>query len=168
MIDSDNKLTLRPIGIIRTPFKTQSEAPRQPAYSDGAEGVITILPEFREGLADLDGFERIWVLFLIDRSKDYRMKVIPYLDVVERGVFATRAPSRPNYIGLSAVRILDVNLSSGTVRVKEVDMLDETQIIDIKPYIPENDSHPDSKTGWLQHIKNKSKTADGRFSQESE
>ena len=164
MTNSAKEITFRPIGTIRTPFKTQNGAPRQPSCSEGAEGTIHIFPEFREGLADLDGFERVWILFLMDRSREYKMKVVPYLDAVERGVFATRAPSRPNYIGLSAVRIIDVDIYSGMVRVKDVDILDETQIIDIKPYIPENDSHPDSKTGWMQLIKDVKKTADGRFS----
>ena len=159
-----NKITFQPIGIIRTPFTSQQGTPCQPAFSGGAEGTIHIYQEFREGLVDLDGFDRIWILFLLDRSKDYKMKVIPYLDTVERGVFATRAPSRPNFIGLSAVRIVGVDESSGTVRVKDVDILDETQIIDIKPYIPENDSYRDSRTGWFEQVRDKGKPADDRFS----
>jgi len=155
---------IHPVGRIRTPHTAQTGAPIQPSCAKDAEGVVEIFPEFREALTDLEGFERIWLIFWCDRAKSHRLKVVPHRDVVERGLFATRAPSRPNPIGISAVRLNEVNLSQGTLLVRDVDLLDKTPILDIKPYIPSFDSHPVSKGGWLDAAGHRRKTADGRFS----
>jgi len=158
---ADRQIIFRPIGVIHTPYQEQSGTPIQPAYAGGAEGTVVVYPEFAEGLADLDGFERIWLLSHLDRTREARMKVIPYRDTKLRGLFATRAPSRPNPIGLSVVRLLEVK--GDTLRVADVDLLDGTPLLDIKPYVPFFEAHPDSRAGWLEKRRRECVTDDGRF-----
>ena len=155
------ELICKPIGIIHTPHKEQNGTPIQPRFSKDVEGTIEIYPEYTEGLSDLDGFERIWLIFWLHMGGEPKMKVIPYRDTVERGLFATRAPSRPNPIGQSCVKLLRVE---GTpLHVAELDMLDGTPLLDIKPYSPEFDNYPDARYGWLQESKEKRESADERF-----
>lgn len=113
----------------------------------GGRGTLEVADAWREALADLDGFDRIWVLFWVDRAAPARTKVLPYRDSVERGLFATRAPARPNPIGISCVRLLGV--AGRFVHVAELDILDGTPLLDIKPYVPEYDAFPEARRGWL-------------------
>jgi len=152
---------LRPIGIIHTPHRDQAGAPIQPTFAEGARGTITIFDPYVEALSDLSGFERIWLLFEFDRSAPWASRVIPYRDVVTRGLFATRAPARPNPIGLSAVRLLSID--GNTLQVEGVDMLDGTPLLDIKPYVPAFDAYPDSRAGWVGASASKRRVADDRF-----
>lgn len=163
-----SEIKLTPIGIIHTPHKSNVGTPIQPFAAKDIEGEIEIYREFREGLRDLEGFERIWALFWCDRVKPFRLKVIPYLDVVKRGLFATRAPSRPNPIGLSSLRLVKVDVEAGKVKVLDVDLLEGTPILDIKPYIPRFDSYPDIRAGWLDKVSVRECRADGRFSGDEE
>ena len=163
MTSKTDRLVLFPIGIIRTPHTGEKGAPIQSSIAKDTEGTVEVFPEYREALSDLAGFERIWLLFWCDRAKPYKLKVVPYRDVILRGLFATRSPSRPNPIGISPVRLIAVDEAQGILKVKGVDMLDGTPILDIKPYVPEFDSHPEVKAGWLDDIKDKRETADGRF-----
>lgn len=158
---------LEPIGIIHTPHRVQQGTPIQPFAARGIEGDVEIFPEFRKGLADLSAFERVWLLFWCHRAKPFELLVIPYRDVTRRGLFATRAPSRPNSIGLSSVRLLEVNPADGRLRVADVDMLDGTPLLDIKPYVPDFDSYPEAKTGWLEAVRARRERGDGRFSDEN-
>jgi len=121
------------------------------AHRPPAQGQVELLPEYTEALSDLDGFERIWLIFCFDRSEGYRLRLVPRSDTVERGLFATRAPYRINPIGLTTVRLLVVE--GNVLTVEGVDMLDKTPLLDIKPYIPRSDSHPDSRTGWLEKVR---------------
>ena len=116
------KLELTPIGRIHSPHREAQGTPIQPRWAAGIEGTVEILPEYAAGLRDLDGFERIWLLFWCDRAREAQLEVVPYRDTQRRGVFATRAPSRPNPIGLSCVRLLGVE--GATLRVAELDILD--------------------------------------------
>lgn len=152
---------LVPIGIIHSPFTIVDGTPIQPIYSEGAEGTVEIFPESGPGLSDLDGFERIWLIYLFNRASPAKLKIVPFRDNVERGVFATRAPSRPNPIGLSVVRLLGVD--GLMLRVADIDILDGTPLLDIKPYISEVDSYPNSRAGWWDSRKIDRKNADGRF-----
>ena len=152
---------LRPIGIIHTPHRDQDGAPIQPAFAEGARGTVTLFAPYVEALADLDGFERIWLVFEFDRSAPWKSRVVPYRDVVERGLFATRAPARPNPIGLSAVRLVSVD--GNTLQVQDVDMLDGTPLLDIKPYVPAFDAYPDSRAGWVDATTSRQRLADNRF-----
>lgn len=159
-------VTLRSIGIIRTPFKQQTGTPIQPRFAREAEGEVLVFEPFSEGLQDLDGFERIWLLFLLDRSKPWQPIVVPYLDNTPRGMFATRTPSRPCPIGLSVVELLSI--SENRLTVRGVDILDRSPLLDIKPYVPEFDSFPGSKAGWLSDPPAGCRTADSRFAREDE
>lgn len=154
------KLELQRIGVIHSPYREAEGTPIQPRWAAGVEGTVEVFPEFAAGLRDLDGFERIWLLFWCDRAGAARLEVIPYRDTQTRGVFATRAPIRPNPIGLSCVRLLAI---AGTMlRVTNLDMLDGTPLLDIKPYVPDFDVYPVERTGWYAIAHNQT-TADGRF-----
>lgn len=149
------------IGIIHSPFRASSGTPIQPVYDETAEGVVEIFPEYAEGLMDVEGFERIWLIYRFDRAHPGRLRVVPFRDTVERGVFATRAPARPNSIGLSCVRLIAVE--GRRLRVTGVDILDGTPLLDLKPYVPAFDAHPDSRAGWLDATRAARTHADDRF-----
>ena len=136
-----------PIGTIHSPFTEPAGMPIQPAGAAGVRGTIMIEEEFREGLRDLCGFSRIILLYAFHRSEGYSLEVIPFLDTVPHGIFATRAPRRPNAIGLSIVRLMGVN--GCELAIEDVDVLDGTPLLDIKPYVPAFDCYPDEKSGWL-------------------
>lgn len=141
-------ITMEPIGVIHTPFLSREGMPIQPAGAAGVRGTVEIFEAFREGLMDLDGFSHILLLYVFHRSEGYTLRVVPFMDTVARGLFATRAPRRPNPIGLSVVRLDDVK--DGTLHVSNVDMLDGTPLLDIKPYVPEFDATCDVRTGWIE------------------
>lgn len=151
------------IGIIRSPYDDIKGMPIQPSGATGNSGYIELLPEFSEGLDDLIGFSHIILLYMFHKSEGFSLKVKPFLDTVERGVFSTRAPRRPNPIGLSIVKVVEVK--ENIVSIENVDILDGTPLIDIKPYVPEFDSHPVERTGWLEQAKGRVqiKKSDGRF-----
>src|SRR5512140_1274124 len=141
-------LTLTPIGTARTPFGEKALAPRQAAAARDVTGTIELLPEYEHALEDLAGFDRIWLLYWFHLNEGgYRPKVLPPRSEEKRGVFATRSPHRPNPIGLSCVRLDAVD--GLVLRVRDVDLVDGTPILDIKPYIPYADAFPDAKDGWL-------------------
>lgn len=144
------KLTLEPIGILRCAQQTKVEAPRQPAAADELTGIIELEPRrnFEHALEDLAGWERIWVIFWFHHNSGWRPKVLPPRSASGRkGVFSTRAPHRPNPLGLSALKLEKVEGLSLTVR--GVDLLDGTPVLDIKPYVAYTDAWPDSRSGWL-------------------
>ena len=153
--------TLKTIGVIRSPFRDAPGTPIQPAYGEDATGTVEVFPEFAAGLQDLAGFERIWLLYWFDRSGPARLRVVPFRDTAERGVFATRAPCRPNPMGLSCVRL--VSLARNILTVADLDILDGTPLLDIKPYVPVFDAHPDSRAGWLDAAPENRTRADTRF-----
>jgi tRNA (adenine37-N6)-methyltransferase len=136
----------QPIGVIHTPFLTIEGMPVQVRGALGVPGTVDILPEFHAGLADLDGFSHLILIYHLHRASAMRLRVIPFLDTIERGVFATRAPVRPNPIGLSVVRLRSI--SAGTMEVENVDVLDGTPLLDIKPYVPDFDCFEVDSTGW--------------------
>jgi tRNA-Thr(GGU) m(6)t(6)A37 methyltransferase TsaA len=154
----------RPIGLIHSPFKTPEGSPIQPTAARGVEGKIEIFPEFEEGLQDLAGFSHIFMLYHFHRSKTFSLTVTPYLDDDHHGVLATRAPSRPNPIGISVVRLMKIE--SGDLFIENVDVIDGTPLLDIKPYVPAFDVHPADRIGWIEGKTGRiEKTAgDGRFS----
>jgi tRNA-Thr(GGU) m(6)t(6)A37 methyltransferase TsaA len=140
-------MQLQQIGVIHSPFRRATGTPLQPFCAAGTEGRIEVFDCYREGLVDLDGFERIWVLFWCHRAKRPKMTVVPYRDTVAHGLFATRAPSRPNPIGLSAVRLFEI--CGNILHVGELDILDGTPVLDIKPYVSQYDSYSAQRCGWL-------------------
>jgi len=156
-------IRLKPIGIIHTPFTEPKGTPIQPRRSNGVKGRVELYPEFAEGLSDLDGFSHIVLLYYFHLSDGFKLSVVPYLDTQPRGLFATRAPRRPNPLGLSVVqleRVTDCQLD-----VIGVDILDGTPLLDIKPYIPEFDLISKCSTGWLVDVakNSRNKSADNRF-----
>ena len=152
---------VKPIGIIHTSFKNASGTPIQPAYAKDTEGIIEVLDEYAAGLRDLEEFERIWILYWFDRSKEFKLLVTPYMDIQQRGLFATRAPARPNPIGISAVRLKRID--ENKIYVGDVDMLDGTPLLDIKPYSPKFDCFNNVRSGWLEHANTDKHIADERF-----
>ena len=152
-----------PIGIIHSPYTTKAGTPIQPGRLARAAGQVEVFPEYQAGLKDLDGFSMIYLLFHLHAMRDVRLEVTPYLDDVTRGVFATRAPSRPNPIGLSLVKLISVK--NGTLEVAGLDILDGTPLLDIKPFIPNVDHFEDIRVGWLEGKTERFQThrADGRF-----
>lgn len=142
---------IRPIGKAITPYSKHNGVPIQPNQGSRQVAQIFIEPEYRAGLDDLSGFDRVWVLSLLDRTKDFKLKVVPFRDTVPRGLFSTRAPSRPNPIGLSLLRLLSVDKNNGILIVRGIDLLNDTPIIDIKPYVPRFECYPQSKSGWLDY-----------------
>lgn len=147
---TEQTLTLHPIGRIRTSFENKVDAPRQPAASPGARGVIELFAgrNLEHALEDLAGWERIWVIFWFDRNAGWRPKVLPPRSTDGRkGVLSTRSPHRPNPLGLSVLRLERVE--GLQLHVLDVDLLDGTPILDIKPYVPYTDAFPESGSGWL-------------------
>jgi tRNA-Thr(GGU) m(6)t(6)A37 methyltransferase TsaA len=141
---------IRIIGKARTPWRRREDAPHQPVAAPQSEGVLEIVPEYRDGLADLDSYDRIWLIYLFDRSHGWAAKVKPPRGGPRRGVFATRAPNRPSQLGLTSVAVEGVDAAAGLVRVQGIDLLDETPILDIKPYLAMIDAWPEAGHGWLQ------------------
>lgn len=141
---------VRIIGHARTPWRRREDAPHQPGAAPDSEGVVEVAPEFREALADLDTFTRVWLLFLFDRSRGWAAKVKPPRGGPKRGVLATRAPNRPSQLGLTSVELVAVDVAVGAVRVRGIDLLDGTPVLDIKPYLPFTDAWPDAGHGWLE------------------
>ena len=152
-----------PIGIIHSPFNEPENMPIQPAGAKGIKGTIEIFKEYQDGLKDLDGFSHIILLYHFHRSAGFKLQVVPFMDTKLRGVFATRAPRRPNPIGLSVVELN--RIENRLLHIRNVDILDGTPLLDIKPYVPEFDVQKDVRIGWLEKARNRVTTrkSDDRF-----
>jgi len=149
------EVTFTPIGVVRTPFPDRVSAPRQPYAAREARGTIELFPGrgFEHALEDLEGWDRLWVIFSfhLNAVGGFRPKVLPPRSAGKRrGVFSTRSPHRPNPIGLSVVRLDEVR--GLTVHVRDVDMIDGTPVLDLKPYVPYADAFPTARTGWLEPL----------------
>lgn len=149
-LPDDLSLTLHPVGVVRSPFREHLGTPRQPGVGDVQEGEIVLRPGLQNLLQDLDGFSHIWVLYWFDKSRGWNEQVAPPRDMKKRGLFATRSPHRPNPLGLSVVRLLQVQ--GCVLRVRGLDMLDGTPVMDVKPYIRDVDAIPDATRGWLEEL----------------
>jgi len=136
-----------PIGVIRTPFKDKSKTPIQP-FKSKAIGRVVIYKRYRQGLQDIDGFSHLILIFRFHKSRGYKLLVKPFLDTKLHGLFSTRAPRRPNQIGISVVKLL--HRRGNTLTVKGIDVLDKTPLIDIKPYVPEFAVTTRIRIGWLK------------------
>jgi tRNA-Thr(GGU) m(6)t(6)A37 methyltransferase TsaA len=145
-----DSITLTPIGTFHGGFTDKSDAPRQPRSAEGVPGRIELTAGrgFEDALSDLLGWDYIWVIFVFDRNPGWRPKVLPPRSATKRGVFATRSPHRPNPIGLSAMRLEGID--GLTLHVSDVDLLDGTPVLDIKPYVAWTDAIPDARSGWLE------------------
>jgi tRNA (adenine37-N6)-methyltransferase len=157
------KIEFSPIGIIHSPFSEPENMPIQPTGAAGVRGSVEVFEEFHPGLKDLDGFSHIILLYHFHRSQGFKLRIVPFLDSELRGVFATRAPKRPNPIGFSIVRLNSIK--GGVLHIQNVDILDGTPLLDIKPYVPEFDVQVKVKTGWLEKAGKavSSRKSDDRF-----
>ena len=158
-----HEIRYKPIGIIHSPFKQPRGTPIQPAGARDIEGTVEIASEYADGLKDIEGFSHIILVYHFHLSQGYSLSVKPYMDDQSRGVFATRAPSRPNSIGISIVRL--VRVAGNTLHIRGVDIVDGTPLLDIKPYVAEFDTPVVEKIGWLETKVSKLSKAkdDGRF-----
>jgi tRNA (adenine37-N6)-methyltransferase len=138
---------MQPVGVIHSPFTDPKTTPIQPVRSQ-ARGRVEVYPEFTDGLEGLEGFSHIILLYVFHRSQGYSLKVTPFLDDKQHGLFATRHPRRPNPIGLSIVRLL--SREGNWLEIEGVDVLDGTPLLDIKPYVPDFDLHTDTRAGWYE------------------
>jgi len=141
------EITYKPIGVIHSPFKDIEGMPIQPAGARNVRGTVELNPELAAGLKDLEGFSHIILFYHFHLSKGYSLEVVPFLDNTARGVFATRAPRRPNSIGISVVRLKGV--SGNILDIEDVDILDGTPLLDVKPFVPKFDNREAERVGWL-------------------
>lgn len=157
------EIKYRPIGFIHSPFTNLENMPIQPAGRTSAPGTIDILPEFAAGLKDVEGFSHIILIYHLHEVRRQQLTVTPFLGQEPRGIFATRAPTRPNPVGISVVRLLKIE--GARLYVDDVDILDGTPLIDLKPYVPEFDVRDGARAGWLQEVRGRVQrmVSDDRF-----
>ena len=158
------KIIINPIGTIHSPYPDPEGVPIQGVFAKNIRGRVEVFPEFAEGLVDLEGFSHIILIYYLHQVKGYALRCKPFLDTQEHGVFATRAPRRPNPIGISVVRLLGIN--DNILDIEGVDIVEGTPLLDIKPYVSDFDVRKDIKNGWYQHAGNRVQiVADNRFIQ---
>ncbi|MCD6599168.1 MAG: tRNA (N6-threonylcarbamoyladenosine(37)-N6)-methyltransferase TrmO [Dehalococcoidia bacterium] len=158
-----NEISYKPIGTVHSSFKEPEGTPIQPAAAKGINGTVEVFPEYAEGLKDVEGFSHIILIFYFHLSRRAPLKVKPYMDNEVRGVFATRSPSRPNPIGISVVRL--IGIENNILHIQDVDIVDGTPLLDIKPHVPEFDLREVVRVGWLEKNVHKLSASrdDGRF-----
>lgn len=156
-------MQIHPIGTIETPFDDLENMPIQPAGAKGVKGRIILEPEFEQGLTDIEGFSHLILLYWFHKSTDFDLMVKPFLDTQKRGLFSTRAPRRPNPMGLSIVRLL--GREGRVVEIEDIDVLNGTPLMDIKPYVERFDAKENTRAGWLEKNQDKatSMRSDDRF-----
>lgn len=161
--DNTENIEYTAIGIIHSPFAHIEGMPIQPSGAKGIRGTVEIYPPYVSGLKDLNGFSHVILLYHFHRAGSSELLVTPFLDEEPRGIFATRAPKRPNRLGLSVLKLIRVD--GNILEVENVDILDGTPLIDIKPYVPDFDHFPADRTGWLARNSRgvQKKRSDGRF-----
>ncbi len=144
------QIRCKPIGVIRSEHTSTEETPIQPVYAKMCHGLVEVFPEYTAGLKDLEGFSHLYLLYYFHACREVNLTVKPFLQDIERGVFSTRAPCRPNFIGLSVVELL--SMEGHVLRVEGVDILDGTPLLDIKPYTEKFDLRAVTKSGWQDDV----------------
>ena len=147
---SADRIVFRPIGVIRSDHVVPHETPIQPVYARDCHGRVELLPDFADGLHDLDGFSHIYLIYHFDRAEAAKLRVKPFLQDTERGVFSTRAPCRPNAIGLSVVELL--RREGNVLHFAGADILDGTPLLDIKPFTAKFDGVTPTRNGWQDEV----------------
>ena len=156
-------IEIRPIGVIHTCYTELTDMPIQPLAAN-KPAYIELYPKYIDGLKDIEGFSHLTLLYQFHKVGDFKLQVIPFMDTVEHGIFATRSPKRPNKIGLSTVKLIAVEGSK--LIIEDADMLDGTPLIDIKPFFPRYDNRKNVSIGWLDKNKDmpvEKLKSDGRF-----
>jgi len=153
-------ITFKPIGVVRSGHRRGEETPIQPAYAKGCLGRAEVMPEYAEGLKDLEGFSHIYLIYHLHETGPAKLTVRPFLQDVERGVFATRSPHRPNAIGLSIVEL--VKVEGNVLHLDRVDVLDGTPLLDIKPYSAKFDCIRETRNGWQDQVDEETAQKRGR------
>ncbi len=146
------EITIKPIGVIHTPFVEINNMPIQPLAAEGVKGVIELDESFVDGLKDLNGFSHITLIYQFHKVDGYKLQVVPFMDTEPHGIFATKAPKRPNAIGISTVKLMSIK--NNLIEIEQIDVLDGTPLIDIKPFYPRYDNREDVQIGWLEKNKN--------------
>jgi tRNA-Thr(GGU) m(6)t(6)A37 methyltransferase TsaA len=161
-----SEIAFRQIGTIYSPYTSTAAMPIQPRGAPGVAGRVEVFPEYADGLKDLAGFSHLYLLYFFHLASGVQLCVVPFLDSQQHGVFATRAPTRPNPLGLSVVRLREV--CDNVLEVENLDVLDGTPLLDIKPYVPAFDHWDVESTGWLtdQHHRAATTPSDDRFRRE--
>ncbi|MEN8207667.1 MAG: tRNA (N6-threonylcarbamoyladenosine(37)-N6)-methyltransferase TrmO [Candidatus Fermentibacteria bacterium] len=147
---NDDVFVFRPIGIIHSPHREVSKIPIQPVFCNDIDGRIVLETEYAEGLIGLEGFSHIYLFYYFHESREVCLRMKPYLSDQEQGIFASRAPHRPNKLGMSLVRLL--NIEDNVIHVKDIDILNGTPLFDIKPFIQRFDSREIVRSGWQEAI----------------
>ncbi len=158
-----DEISYKPIGVVHSPFKEPKGTPIQPSGAEGVNGTVEVYPQYAEGLKDVEDFSHIILIYHFHLSQETSLKEKPFMDDEEHGVFAMRGPSRPNPIGISIVRL--TGIEENTLHIQDLDIVDGTPLLDIKPYVPEFDTREVEKIGWLDKNVHKLKKTkdDGRF-----
>jgi len=153
----------KPIGVVHSPFKMPQDVPIQSVAAEGVMGYVEVAGEYVEGLRDVEGFSHLILIYHCHLAQDYSLLVRPFLDERLHGVFSTRAPSRPNPVGVSVVRL--TRMEKNVLHIQDVDIIDGTPLLDIKPFVPEFDQRKAERIGWLEKNVDKmhSSRDDGRF-----
>lgn len=158
-----DEIVYKPIGVVHSPFEGPKDVPIQSGAARGVKGQIEVAKEYTDGLQDLDGFSHLVLIYHFHLAKPFSLLIKPFLDDNLHGLFSTRAPSRPNPVGLSIVRL--IKRENNVLHIQDIDIVDGTPLIDIKPYVPDFDHKNAEKIGWLTTNVNKmhSTRDDGRF-----
>jgi len=158
-----SEVVYRPIGVVHSPFKVPQDVPIQSVAAEGVMGIVEVAREYVDGLRDVDGFSHLILIYHCHLAQDYSLLVRPFLDERLHGVFSTRAPSRPNPVGVSVVRL--TRMEKNILHIQDVDIIDGTPLLDIKPFVPEFDQRKAERIGWLTKNIDKlhSGRDDGRF-----
>jgi tRNA-Thr(GGU) m(6)t(6)A37 methyltransferase TsaA len=154
---------INPIGVIHTPFRNIEDMPIQPRGAAGTKGLVQVDEALEKGLADLDGFSHIYLVYSFHKVTRTELTVVPFMDTRPRGVYATRSPLRPNHIGISIVRL--EKIQGNRLHVLDIDVLDGTPLLDIKPYMEKFDAVENSRSGWMMASEREvaEKRSDSRF-----
>ena len=145
-------IIVKPIGVIHTPYSEAKGIPIQGKFEEGVLGAAEVFPEYRKGLKDVEGFSHVYLIYHFDRAKEEKLIGKPFLEDDSHGIFAIRGPNRPNHIGISIVKVEKVE--GNTITFSEVDILDGTPLLDIKPYVSHFDSRENVRNGWIEeHFK---------------
>lgn len=163
-----NKVVYRPIGVVHSPFKAPQDVPIQSVAAEGIMGSVEVAAEYAEGLRDVEGFSHLILVYHCHLAQKYSLLVKPFLDERLHGVFSTRAPSRPNPVGVSVVRL--TKKEKNILHIQDVDIVDGTPLLDIKPFVPAFDQREAEKIGWLTGKIDKMHSArdDGRFAKNTQ